>query len=219
MQRLHSHAFYLYGVVVALAIREVLLRVGTHAFVPVAGEQVESWKIHLEALRLVLFLIAITCFYFGSGVFFDKVYINPDTAREFQKKNYGLDFTIGLIHFLIFFAWSLTITNHSRNGWGLSPFFGFLSAIFLYDLVWLIANVRYDSLQEIKLWAFMSALVFFVGAVGFFVARSLLNNDAVAEEISFLIFGLYLVGDAAELFSGRPFFSELIKSLLPRGQA
>ena len=216
MLRLHNHAFYLYGVLVGLAMREALNRVGTHIFVP---SDAISWQAHLEALRLVVFLFTISCFYFGAGTYFNTVHLNPETADTFKKKNYGLDFGMGMIHFLIFFACAIAISDHSRPKLGISPFMLYLSAIFLYDLVWLLASIRLDSAHEIKLWAVMCAGVWFVAMVTFFGISIWKQNDVLAEEVSFIIFGLYLAGDVVELFTGRPFFEELIKKIFLRRQA
>ncbi len=212
-KRLHSYTFFLFGVVVGLSIREVLVRSGPHIFLP---SDIEPWKTHLEALRVIVFLLTITCFYFGAGTFFDKVYLDEDTAAKFSKKSYGLDFGLGLAHFLIFFGWSLTVADHSRLSWGVSPFLGFLSAVLLYDLVWLVVNLRHDSLQEIKLWTFMCFVTFLLGGVVFFVVRAFSNNDVISEECAFVVVALYILGDFTELVSGKPFFSELIKKVLPR---
>lgn len=213
MQRLHGQAFFLYGVIVGLAIREALVRSGPHVFVP---SDIDSVQSHLEAWRLVVFLLAISCFYFGALSFFDKVYVNPSTEVKFRKKNYGLDFGLGLVHFLLFFGWSITISDHSRPLHGISPFLGFMAAILLYDLVWLGVNIRYDTFQEIKLWAFMCLVVVFLSAVFFFALRGLTrHNEVLSEEFSFLPVISYLIVDHAELFSGRQFISEWIRRLLP----
>ena len=212
MQRLHNHAFYLYGVIVGLAIREALVDTGPHVFIP---SNVAPWKIHLEALRLIVFLATIGCFYFGAGVYFDKVHLG-ESSTNYSKKSYGLDFVMGLIHFLFFFAWALTLTNHSRNSLGISPFYGFLSAVFLYDLVWLIANIRFDAAHEIKMWAVMCLIVWCLATGLFFTVRAITNNDVLAEEISLGLYACYLVGDAVELFSGKPFFLTLLQLLLPQ---
>jgi hypothetical protein len=222
MQRLHAHAFWVYGVIVGLAIREALVRAGSHIFLPGSPTFLPSdvlpWKLHLEAFRLIIFLMTITCFYFGSGVFFDKVYLNEKTASRFEKKSYGLDFVLGMVHYLVFFAWSLTLADHSRFRWGLSPFLLFMSAILLYDVVWFVASIRFDTMQELKLWTFFCVVVFFLAGVVFFFGRALSGNDVIAEEISFVVVGLYLLGDLVELFTDRPFFSELVRMVLPRDQ-
>ena len=236
MLRLHSHAFYLYSAIVGLAIREALVGAGRHIFIPLppaaasasAYSTLAPWQIHLEAFRLVLFLFTISCFYFGCGLYFEKVHIhsealvNPragtdrpeETATTGNKKSYGLDFGMGLIHFLIFFAWAIAITDHSRYSWGVSPFLVFLTAIFLYDLVWLVVSARLDSVEEIKLWAWVCAFFWFIGAVVFFGVRAW-KNDVVAEEACYFVFYFYLCGDVIELFSGKPFFLKWILKALP----
>lgn len=212
MQLLHSYAVFLYGVIVALSFREALVRVGPHLFVP---SEIEAWKAHLEAVRLILFLFAVTCFYFGSAVFFDKVHVNSATSVKYSRKNYGLDFALGLVHFLIFFGWAITVTDHSRLVFGVGPFLGFLAAVLLYDLVWLAASLRFDSLKEIKMWAAMGVVTFVAAGIAFFVAKASSGNDVIAEYCSFGPVFLYLLGDITELFSGKPFFSELIRRVLP----
>lgn len=178
------------------------------------------WQIHLEALRLVLFLFTIACFYFGCGLYFDKVHIRPKVPERDESsavnptKSYGLDYLMGLIHFLIFFAWAIAITDHSRNSWGISSFLVFLTAIFLYDMVWLVVSIHLDSVQEIKLWAWVCALFWFVGAVVFFGVRAW-KSAVIAEEACFFVFFLYLCGDVIELFTGKPFFLKWILKALP----
>ena len=174
------------------------------------------WQIRLEAYRLVLFLFTIACFYFGCGQYFEKVHIRSAASdpNATTKTSYGLDYGMGLIHFLIFFALAIAVTDHSRFRWGVSPYLIFLSAIFLYDLVWLAVSIRLDSVQEIKLWAWVCAFFWFIAAVVYFAARSW-GNDVVAEEASFIVFGLYLCGDVIELFGGKPFFLKWILKLLP----
>ena len=164
-------------------------------------------------------MMAISCFYFGSGVFFDKVYLSSDADTRFSKRSYGIDFVLGLIHFVAFFACALTIDNFSTTIWGMSPFLGFLGGIFLYDLVWLLANIFFDTVQEIKVWARWATIVWLFSTVVFVIWRSAWHNDAAAEEAAFVVYGLYLIFDAVELFIGKPIFLDLMKRALPRGPA
>jgi len=216
VQRLHSHAFYLYGVIAGLSVREVLVRTGPDLFL-ILSSKTESWKVHLEWTRLIVFFFTICAFYFGSGLYFDKVYTNTETAGRFVKKNYGLDYCFGLIHFLIFFACALTINDYSRTPSGISLFLIFLAAIFLYDLPWLLANTSYDSSEEIKIWAEVCLIVVFLAGVVFMFVKYVLGKDpVVAEEASLCVFLIYLLFDMAELFTGNLIFSEWLKRLLPK---
>jgi hypothetical protein len=226
LKRLHNHAFYLYSAIVGLAIREALVNAGKHIFIPLAPAlpnvpapvNLAPWQVHLEAFRLVLFLFTISSFYVGAGVYFDKVHVNPAKPEENLKKSYGLDFGMGLIHFLIFFAWAMAITDHTRFAGGVSPFLLYLSAIFLYDMVWLVVSFHLDSMQEIKLWALV-CFFFWAVATGVFFAIRGWKGDVFAEEICFFIFVLYLCGDIIELFSGKPFFLKWILRALPKNVA
>jgi hypothetical protein len=216
VQRLHNHSFYLFSVVVGLSIREALVRTTPSLFLP---SKLETRQVHLEALRLIVFLTAIACFYFGSGVFFNKVYLDTVTAENYKKKIYGIDYGFGFIHFLFFFVWAVTINDFTRSDkFSISPFLSFLSVIFLYDLVWLLASRGYDTFDEIKTWAVWSVAVFLAASVVFFVFIFLNPADGVqGEEAAFVVYFLYLIGDLIELFSGKPFFVKLIKALLPKG--
>jgi hypothetical protein len=209
MKRLNDRAFFLYGVIVGLSIREAIVRV-----IPNIMMGVEPWKARLEALRLIIYLLTITCFYFGAGVFFDRAYINEETCEKYKKRNFGLDFGCGLAHFLIFYVWSLTIVDHSRSRWDMSPFVLLMGAILLYDLLWVLATFRYDTLGLIKLWTATSTFTALLAAGTFFLTRAIWN-DIIGEWSACIVVGIYILLDIVELISGQPFFEELIRRLLP----
>jgi hypothetical protein len=212
-KRLNTSAFFLFGVIVGLSIREALVRISPHLLLP---SDVVGWQVRLEALRLVVFLFTIVCFYFGASHYFDKVYVNDDTAAKFIKKSYGLDFASALVHFLIFFGWGTTATDHSRFSWGGGPFLLFLGAVLLYDLVWLLANRKNDSVQEIKIWTFMACAVSALAGLVFFLVRAISANDVIAEAFALIIVMVYILVDFAELVSGKTFSVDMIKKILPK---
>jgi hypothetical protein len=216
VRRLHTHAFYLYGVIVGLAVREALIRVGPDLFL-FLSPTTAGWRIRFAFLRLCIFFLAITTFYFGAGVFFDKVHTSKGCREKYPKANYGLDFWFGLIHFVFFFAWAQTINDYTRSSKGdLSLFLIFLSVIFLYDLAWLLANLTNDSFREIQVWAELCAFVWFIGVFAFVFCKFVLGTNGVfAEEVSFGIFIIYLFLDLTELFTGRHIFSNLLLRLIP----
>jgi hypothetical protein len=116
MVRYHDHAFWIYGVIVALAIREALSTVIPHTIPILAQSQITSQpepknQLILEAMRLVLFLAMTIRFYLGSCRYFDQVYCADDSAVKFPHANYSMDFVLGLIHFLLFFTWSETLVK------------------------------------------------------------------------------------------------------------
>jgi hypothetical protein len=219
VRRFHTHAFWLYGVITGLAIREALVRAGPHVFLYLSASRPEAWKLHLELSRLVIFCLCLFTFYFGAGVFFDKVHVGPEAATKYPNNNYGLDYFFGLIHFVFFFGWALTIDDYSRTARGISLFLVFLTIIFLYDLAWLLANLKYDSFQEIQMWAEWAAITWFLGLVVWLLTKYVFSgNDVVAEEATFVVFGLYLIVDLVELFYEKQIFTHWIINLLPRPQ-
>src|SRR5271154_273790 len=118
---LHPSASWLNGIIVALAIREGLTQV-VPRLTNAAHEY--NWATELQIARVLLFLITIIRFYLGSILYFDAVHISKETAGEYVRKSYGLDFLVGLMHFIIFFAWATTIgdVDHRESYSSLSHF-------------------------------------------------------------------------------------------------
>src|SRR5258708_36586817 len=107
---LRKQSFWLYGVIVGLAIKESLETVVRHLISPPPGLLHDTLP---ESSRLLVFLFLIIQFYLGAVWYFDEVYENPETAKDYTDKNYAVDFLFGLIHFLFFFAWALSIDTIS----------------------------------------------------------------------------------------------------------
>jgi hypothetical protein len=207
---------FLYGAVVGLAIREAFARVGPD-LVQFLSTDAALWKIHLEALRLIIFFFAISTFYIGSIVFFDKVHLCEEAQQSYPKSNYGYDFWFGLVHFVIFFFCAITINDFSRTKAGLSLFVIYLSFICLYDLLWLYVNRKQDSFEEIKVWAWSSAVVVFLAGVAFLVTKKIFEkDDVIAEYASLTFFAAYLWIDLAELLTGNQIISKWMLKLLPK---
>lgn len=153
---LHRHAFWLYGVVVGLAIQQALLSLLPKLIDP-NDTRIGSWS---EALRLFVFLLLIIRFFLGSAAYFDEVYCGTQSDK-YDKKSYGLDYLLGFVHFVVFFGWALTIDLQQSPSY-LFP--SMLAFILLYDLVWLWVSRNNDTANRIKLWAFVNALTFLLGA-------------------------------------------------------
>lgn len=147
----------------------------------------------------------IVRFYFGAVQFFDTVHINPETEARVKTKSYGIDFGMGLIHFLVFFAWSLTITDHGTRLLGLTTFLWLLIAILLYDIIWCFVNwisKFRDTIDEIKTWTVVNFLTVLFGSLLFFLpVRLLSDNYILAEEVCFILVGAVTLVDYAEMMS------------------
>jgi len=108
VRRLHSQVFFLYGVVVGLAIREALVRVGPD-LVLFLSPKIQPRHLYLEALRLVVFFLAITTFYIGSHVFFDKVHLVTKQNGTFQNLTTRMIF--GLASSIFFSSFSVLLRS------------------------------------------------------------------------------------------------------------
>jgi hypothetical protein len=143
-KQLREQMFWIYTVIVGFSLRQVMVdvlpRVLPFGFVDPtqAVAQGDDWW--LEFLRLVVFLMMITRFFLGSVVFFK----NAETA-------YKRDVFVGYLHFLVFFAWSLTLK--SPFVWsGLSAFLFVLAIILLFDyLYW--GSESWTPKSYIRVWA------------------------------------------------------------------
>ena len=128
---------------------------------------------YLEQARLLVFLAMLIRFYLGSVKFFDKVYISEATAPGYANKDFGIDFGVGFIHFLIFFSWSLTIADEYRSPFGMSKYLWFLTVVLLYDALWIGLSWKKDTRKEIKLWTAVNVATFILGVILFFVGKAL----------------------------------------------
>src|SRR4051812_47887502 len=126
MYEVHKHAFWAYGVILALAIREPLSQVVPH-FV---RDGFSDWQVQLEIWRLLVFLILIIRFYLGAGVYFDEVYLREGEREKYKRKSYPIDFLTGLFHFLSFFACAVVLSLHGRIK-GEVSYFGVLLVVIL----------------------------------------------------------------------------------------
>jgi len=156
---LRKHAFWLYGVIIGLAIKDALEIVIGHLMVPPNGSMRDAVP---ETMRLLVFLLTAIQFYLGSVWFFDKFYdapqplpLNPDdnSVSRSRNTNYAIDFLFGLFHFLIFFGWAISIDTHQGH---LHIFPVLLLVILLYDGLWCWACKGRVTYNEIRKWAFVN---------------------------------------------------------------
>src|SRR6185295_4348586 len=100
-QPLHKHAFWLFGVLVGLAIKDALEATVPHLvefshikdlLTPLQLLQPQSGDgLYPDLARLVLFLILIVRFYLGSVFYFGDVYGDEDHPQEVKVKIGAID--------------------------------------------------------------------------------------------------------------------------------
>lgn len=238
---IRKQAFWLYGVIIGLAVKEALTHVLPHIFKAHVSGMVQ----HLpEVLRLIVFLVLCVRFYLGAAQYFDEAYekvdVQPSTEEgaldseesQYKKKSFGLDFLFGFFHFLIFSALSLSISyDETRPGEISNILFPILLLIILlYDVLWLVANWRNDTFHLIKLWAFLNIATVAFAGFAFFITWLVYRlsdiefNYFIAEMVALIILLLFSALDIAELIIGKPIIrlflawvSRQIASLAGRG--
>jgi hypothetical protein len=154
---LRKHAFWLYGVIIGLAIKDALETVGGHLMIPPGGALSMRDSIP-ETVRLLVLLLTSIQFYLGSVWFFDKFYernqaapLGVNNIASANPPSYALDFLFGLFHFIIFFGWALSIDTHSGR---LRVFPILLIIILVYDSLWCRACKGLDTYTEIRKWTY-----------------------------------------------------------------
>jgi len=77
---LHKHAFWLYGVIVGLAVKEALVSTVPDILTPTEPK----WESIIDFSRLVVFVFFITRFYLGSAYFFEESILvrTPPTTQK-----------------------------------------------------------------------------------------------------------------------------------------
>lgn len=195
----------MYGVIVGLSIKEALSR----GIPPLLGQDVlpVGTTLGTEALRVALFVLMIVRFYLGASVYFGEI-VSPK-VKETPPDNetqVGLDFLVGLLHFLIFAAWSMTIVDPSTTFQGMSFFLGGLFIILLYDLAWFLAKkILGHPTGRMKIWT--------IANFGTAVAVLLIFLLSRSEAWAFLPVAFVSVIDLAEIVSGEPYIKRALQSL------
>ncbi|HEY9284805.1 MAG TPA: hypothetical protein VIP46_15215 [Pyrinomonadaceae bacterium] len=189
---LHKHAFWLYGVIIGLAIKEALAAVIPHVFNPPPNE---VGAITLEAARLFVFLVVTIRFFLGSVFYFDCAHTGPGCDDTYPNKDYYVDFLFGLVHFIFFFAWALSIDAFKTH---IKLFPGLLTLILLYDWLWYLVSRRYDTQHVIKLWTWINTGTVTVAGGVYLAFRAMQFGPALSQAVAFVpvvIFSLIDIGD------------------------
>jgi hypothetical protein len=209
-EALHKHAFWLYGVIVGLAIKEALSKIVPHLMNPPDG----PWWADVEDFaRLIIFIFLVIRFYLGSAFYFEEAYTGPNHVK-YVKKNYFLDFLFGLTHFVLFFGWSLSIDFHDTKN---EAFFRYiLVGILLYDVMWFFMCRKYDTRHLMKLWAALNIFTVSVCVSLYFILKGVGANPAFTEGVALLPVFLVSIIDMAEITSRRRIFAGWLTSLTSR---
>ena len=207
-QALKPQATYLYGIIVGLSIRESLIQVVPQ--LTSATHNVEAWSLELQCFRLLLFLTTIIRFYLGSVSFFDEVHNATTADQNYTSKNYGLDFIVGLIHFVFFYAWATTINDvKHRDPGSLSHFTALAGVVLAYDVVWLVVSLRYSTRNRIGAWTVINLLT--IAICGFLIFVPL-GEPMTREQLAIVAAGIIGIIDIAGLIDNcNPIADRLVR--------
>ncbi len=217
---IHKHAFWLYGVVVGLAIKEALETSVPHLINPArlaeelarSGQRLNFPDAEIgllpEILRLAVFLALTIRFYFGSAYFFGTAYEADDADTKYHKKNYGVDFIFGFLHFISFVILALTIDLHTSP---VQWFVYTVAFILVYDLFWYGFSYKQATSKLIFWWMFINLLNALASAFIYSIIERNSKNIITAEFWSLLPVLIVSIFDIGLMMNRKPFFKPIGK--------
>jgi hypothetical protein len=216
----HKHAFFLYGVVVGLAIQDAIHSgaVFTRPWDWTDGP--------LHVARLLVFVTLIARFYMGAGTYFARVYESEWADQRYPSKSYALDFLFGFIHFMLFSFMALTIGLPSR--WW---FLVFLQLVLVFDILWWAVShcCRLSTASGIRGWAILNLATVVVNFLFGAAATSMCvlstgtldlskltaGQCAICEAVTFLPVIAASLIDLAGMIRDRSYIETWINHLIP----
>src|SRR4051794_22867351 len=81
-----------------------------------------NWQVRLELLRVAVILILLARLFLISGLYFESVYMQPDSADRYPRRSYPTDFLAGLAQFLVGAAATTAVGLHTRVAGLFTPF-------------------------------------------------------------------------------------------------
>jgi hypothetical protein len=217
---INKHAFWLYGVLVGVAIKEALETSVSHFINPSrlsdelthVGQRIsfphDQIGLYPEVIRLTAFLVLIVRFYLGSAFFYGAVYESETTTQNFTKTNYGADFIFGFMHFIIFVILALLIDIHTTPPHGFPYCVGL---ILIYDVFWYVSSLGRSTKELIFWWMIVNLITALVGAVVYLVFESKYSDMIKGEVIAlWIVIGVSLL-DIGLMMAKRPFFQSIGK--------
>ncbi len=195
-KQLREQMFWVYTVIITFCLRQVMVdilpRVLPVWFVdPPQAVAPGSDIWWLESLRLIMYLLMITRFFLGSVVFF-----------KIPPREYKHDVFIGYVHFLAFFAWSLTLKSHDAGWLGLSAYLLSLAIVLLFSLTYWFSK-SWGLSKQIKIWAYRNSLTV-VLSIGLALIFNHFRARELYVELPALVVVLYFtLADFREMFKNK----------------
>lgn len=164
-----KHALWIYGVIVGLALRDSIT-----LFFPHDRTTASSYHEFLEFTRFLIFIFIACRFYLGAARYFEEVHSPTTDATKFPdaREIFGLDFLVGLFHFLFIFGLSGTIIRHDIWAFGLTPAFVLLLGILCYDVIWWIVSAKSSTRNLIGTWTALNLVTAISSFIVFVLVRA-----------------------------------------------
>jgi len=128
---LQRSAFWIYGVT-AMVMREPLGLVIRHT----SDAGLNHWQVRLELLRVAVILLLLARLFLRTGLYFERVYMQPDSNDRFPRRSYPTDFLAGLMLFLVGAAATTAVGTHTRVFRAFAPFTVAVACFLLVDTFW-----------------------------------------------------------------------------------
>lgn len=199
LREVYKQAFWVYTVIIALAIREVLADVLPRVFAyfqatPAASSgQAPEPAFWLELIRSLAFFIMITRFHLGGTLVLHRLNEQPSLpARS------GFQVLTGFVHFLLFFAWALMVPR-TAQALQISLFMWILLLILLWDLPWYLLSPSSER-AVIKPWMWRN-LRTAIEIVAIYALFRWLTNEAIAELVPLVWVGVVSLKELCEVFA------------------
>jgi len=176
----HKNAFWIYGVT-AMIMREplsVMVR-------DLSAKGIADHAVQRECLRTAVILLVLSRQFLTAGAFFDRVYLQPDSAMKYPRRNYPLDFLTRLTEMLVAVAASTTVALESSALAGLTPCTVIMLVLLLLDGVWLAVAraARYSTIPELAPMARANILAVLFCAISYAGIRAAGFGTPVADSL------------------------------------
>ena len=166
----HKNAFWIYGVT-GMVMREPLSVLVRDA----SAQGFASPIVQLESLRVLVVFLILSRVFMGAGVYFDRVYLQPESAANFPRRNYAADFLATLTELLVAVGASTAIAIHTRSIGGLTPFSILIALLLVSEPLKLLGTrlAGYSTVAEIAPAARASAIAFLLADAVYMTMRVL----------------------------------------------
>jgi hypothetical protein len=190
---LQRSAFWIYGIT-AMVRREPMGLIVRHSTEAGFG----NWQVRLEVLRVGVILLLLSRFFLLSGLYFEQVFMQPESADRYPRRSFPIDFLAGLLQFLVGAAATTAVGLHLRIAGIFAPFTLLVFLFLAVDWIWLaISKLRaFSSVPLIAGYGIFNAAALIAAAIVWGVARSAGADAVFADQAALGIVACFTIYDA-----------------------